>query len=82
MKTEEFIQWLNGYIDGLENKYNPLPQDLKTIKTKLSQIEKKYINNVTDDDVIYSIIAPPKDRLSDTDNSTGGFLHKKDLIKG
>lgn len=52
MRPEEFIQWLEGYLDGLENnlpqstglELTTLSPGLLTIKMKLYQIGKKHID--------------------------------------
>ena len=52
MRPEEFIQWLEGYLDGLENnlpqgkglEVTTLSPGLLTIKTKLSHVSTKTID--------------------------------------
>ena len=52
MTAEEFILWLRGYLDGLENnlpqgkglEVTTLSPGILTIKIKLSQIGEKHID--------------------------------------
>ena len=81
MKPEEFILWLKGYLDGLENN---LPQSkgleattlspgLLTIKTKLSHVSTKTIDfNPPPYQNPYKGPFPPKNPYEIYCNGTGG----------
>ena len=82
MKPEEFILWLKGYLDGLENN---LPQSkgleattlspgLLTIKTKLSHVSTKTIDfNPPPYQNPYKGPCPPKNPYEIyCDGTTGG----------
>jgi hypothetical protein len=68
MKPEEFILWLNGYLDGLENnlpqgkelEVTTLSPGLVTIKQKLSQVGKKIIDFNPPTPTVNPYIYPPK----------------------
>jgi hypothetical protein len=40
MNESQFIQWLKGYLDGLENNLIKLPSGLSTIKHNLGMVYK------------------------------------------
>lgn len=98
MNESQFIQWLKGYLDGLENS---IPQSkgsesitlspgLLTIKTKLSQVSSKIIDfNTPPTENPYKGPWPSKN-YEIYCNGTGGnstsvtydFAKEKTILKG
>ena len=81
MRPEEFIQWLEGYLDGLENnlpqgkglEVTTLSPGLVTIKQKLSQVGKKIIDfNPLSPPTKNPYIGPSKNPYEIYCNGTGG----------
>ena len=81
MRPEEFIQWLEGYLDGLENnlpqgkglEVTTLSPGLVTIKQKLSQVGKKIIDFNPPPPTKNPYIGPSKNPYEiHCDGTTGG----------
>ena len=97
MRPEEFIQWLEGYLDGLENnlpqgkglEVTTLSPGLVTIKQKLSQVGKKTIDFNPPPPTKNPYIGPSKNPYEIYCNGTGGsttvtydFAKEKTILKG
>jgi hypothetical protein len=39
MKERDFINWLDGYLDGISDMFEPMPKLITDIKDKLSKLE-------------------------------------------
>jgi hypothetical protein len=98
MRPEEFIIWLNGYLDGLENnlpqgkglEITTLSPGLLTIKAKLSHVSTKIINFNPPPPTKNPYIGPSKNPYEIYCNGTGGnsttvtydFAKEKTVLKG
>jgi hypothetical protein len=83
MNESQFIQWLKGYLDGLENNLIKLPSGLSTIKHNLGMVYKdpntKY-NIESRDTSGYKIYGDGIEGR--TTNSSNASFTSKTILKG